>query len=423
MRIGVLAQRESYWSLDSLTRGAMKELGQRHDLLTDVWYPGTRENHTSVRRVFADSDVVLGLRSRILRTNRDVATPGVFLGHAWMDHGAGLMLHRLRHVFRGNDVFTFASSPAARKYQAIYPAGPRAVVLPYFVRTGPACSHTREEHADRFGLPRTARWIVYAGRLNGEKRTHTLVRLWREVHRGSDLLVLAGSVTEQRTFGCPPDPADLQVKEIADQARAGVLDGVRLLEGLGTAEVACLFEDACLAVTATLCLEEDFGLMALEAMATGLTVVAPDWGGIQDVVIHGVTGLLAPTSVGGGVASMDERAFVGALTTLLADEPLRRAMGAAARQRASTHFSAERFVHRTEATLRDALHGRIDPSPAADLHPIPEVAGLMRDSLRRNGWDRIYGDRDLFDLLQYPYATAGRATAGSPARPQEAPRG
>ena len=423
MRLGVLAQRESYWSLESLTRGALQELGQRHDLLAEVWTPRTPENHASVRQVFADSDVVLGLRSRILRTNRDVATPGVFLGHAWMDHGASLMLHRLRHVFRGNDVLTFASSPAARKYRTIYPEGPRPVVLPYFVRTVPECSHTREAHALRFGLPRSARWIVYAGRLNGEKRIHTLVRLWRELHRDSDLLVLAGSVTEQRTFGCPPDPADHQVMDIVGQARAGALHGVRLVEGLGTADIACLLNHACLAVTASLCLEEDFGLMALEAMAAGLPVVATDWGGIQDVVLHGVTGLLAPTSVGDGVASMDEGAFAEALTTLLENEPLRRAMGVAGQHRASTDFSAERFVDRAEATLREALHGRIDPSPAAKIHPIPEAARLMRASLRTNGWDRIYADRDLFDLLQHPYATAGRATAGIPASPQEAPHG
>jgi MoaA/NifB/PqqE/SkfB family radical SAM enzyme len=118
-----------------------------------------------------------------------------------------------------------------------------------------------------------------------------------------------------------------------------------------------------------------------------------------------------------------ESAIVVQFNENILDEPLRRAMGAAGQHRARTHFSAERFVDRAEATLRDAFHGRIDPSPVAKIHPIPEAARLMRASLRTNGWDRIYADRDLFDLLQYPYATAGRATAGIPGRPQEAPHG
>lgn len=423
MRLGVLAQRETYWSLDSLTRDALWAFGERHALLTNVWSPGTPEDHASIRRIFADSDVVLGLRSRILRTNRTVATPGVFLGHAWMDHGAGLMLHRLRHVFRGNDVLTFASSPAARKYRLIYPHGPRAVVLPYFVRTGSACSHTREEHALRFGLPRAARWVVYAGRLNGEKRIHTLVRLWRELRREDDLLILAGSVTEQHTFGHPSDPTDQQVTGIVGQARAGTLHGLRLIEGLNTSEVACLLKDAHLAVTATLCPEEDFGLLALEAMTAGLPVIATDWGGIQDVVIHGVTGLLAPTFVENGVASMDEEAFAGALTTLLENEPLRQDMGAAGQQRASEHFSLERFVHRVESSFHEVLHDRTDPRPIAQLHLAPQLAEIMRASLRANGWDRIYADPDLFDLLQRPYATAGRETTEPVHDPSEVHHG
>jgi L-malate glycosyltransferase len=54
---------------------------------------------------------------------------------------------------------------------------------------------------------------------------------------------------------------------------------------------------------------ESFGLVALEAMASGVPVVASDAGGLPEVVVHGETGFLAPV---GDVESMADAA-VGVL--------------------------------------------------------------------------------------------------------------
>ena len=64
---------------------------------------------------------------------------------------------------------------------------------------------------------------------------------------------------------------------------------------------------------------ESFGLVLLEAMATGRPVVASNIEGYASVVTHGKDGLLVPP--------MDHHALAHALRTLLKDKELREQMG------------------------------------------------------------------------------------------------
>ena len=70
----------------------------------------------------------------------------------------------------------------------------------------------------------------------------------------------------------------------------------------------------------------------LEAMACGLPAVTTKVGGIDEVVTHGSSGLLAPPH--------DVGAIAGHLRSLLVDEGARRRMGAAARRTVVEHFDA-----------------------------------------------------------------------------------
>jgi N-acetyl-alpha-D-glucosaminyl L-malate synthase BshA len=83
---------------------------------------------------------------------------------------------------------------------------------------------------------------------------------------------------------------------------------------------------------------ESFGLAALEATACGLPVVASAVGGLPEVIVDGETGFLRPVGDVEGMAACAGR--------LLDDEPLRRRMALAARQRAETHFRVEPAVDR-----------------------------------------------------------------------------
>ncbi|HIF23758.1 MAG TPA: glycosyltransferase [Gemmatimonadetes bacterium] len=81
---------------------------------------------------------------------------------------------------------------------------------------------------------------------------------------------------------------------------------------------------------------ESFGLVVAEAMLAGLPVVATRVGGIPNVVSEGITGALVPP--------FDPRAFAVALSALARDPDLRSQMGAAGRERADRHFSADRYA-------------------------------------------------------------------------------
>jgi glycosyltransferase involved in cell wall biosynthesis len=75
---------------------------------------------------------------------------------------------------------------------------------------------------------------------------------------------------------------------------------------------------------------EAMPLTVLEAMASGLPVVATDVGDVSEIVLDGVTGLVVPPR--------DASALASALERVVSDTELRRAMGAAGRRRVAEHF-------------------------------------------------------------------------------------
>ncbi len=100
---------------------------------------------------------------------------------------------------------------------------------------------------------------------------------------------------------------------------------------------------------------ESFGLAALEAMSSGLPVVASRVGGLPEVVEDGVCGRLVPVG--------DVDAIAASLTALVEDSPRRRRMGQSGRERAVTSFALTPAVERYESLYRMLLD-RAKPHPA-----------------------------------------------------------
>ncbi len=81
---------------------------------------------------------------------------------------------------------------------------------------------------------------------------------------------------------------------------------------------------------------EPLGLVALEAAAAGLPVVASDAGGVVEAVEHGRTGLLVPPD--------DPAALAAALRELASDPARAAALGAAGRELVARRFGRDRML-------------------------------------------------------------------------------
>lgn len=116
---------------------------------------------------------------------------------------------------------------------------------------------------------------------------------------------------------------------------------------------------------------EGFSLAAVQAMASGVPVVATRCGGPEEIFTHGRDGLLVPVGAPEEIAAAVER--------IRADGELRDALVRAALRRAADDFSAAGMVRRYEALYLEALGlpavgGRGGPGGALDA----EMAGVGR---------------------------------------------
>jgi glycosyltransferase involved in cell wall biosynthesis len=94
---------------------------------------------------------------------------------------------------------------------------------------------------------------------------------------------------------------------------------------------------------------EPFGLVVIEAMSSGSPVIASRIGGLSDIVVDGVTGLL--------VTPHDPDDLRKAIQTLLADPELRARLGQAGKQRVA-EFRSSAVLPRVEAVYQMMIDSR-----------------------------------------------------------------
>ncbi len=130
------------------------------------------------------------------------------------------------------------------------------------------------------------------------------------------------------------------------QAQAlGLLDRVFFLGDVADADLPAYYTAADLFVLPACERSEAFGVVQVEALASGTPILSTELGtGTSYVNQDGATGCVVPAG--------DSAALANALQSLLANPAQRAAMGAAARQRAAAEFSLPVMVARVDALYR-----------------------------------------------------------------------
>lgn len=165
-----------------------------------------------------------------------------------------------------------------------------------------------------------------------------LVALQARVHDAE--IVVAGS---------DADAPEWQDAFVAEARELGVLEHVRVLPGLLPADLPALHK-ACSVAMAPLVALEAGGLSIIEAMASGLPVVASPLGAVQDIIEDGEDGLL--------VTATDIPEFADALQRLMLDPAAREELGSSARARVVERYGLDRSLRRLETLCADVRNRR-----------------------------------------------------------------
>lgn len=177
------------------------------------------------------------------------------------------------------------------------------------------------------------RRVVHVARLNPIKDQATLLRATR---------IVADAMPDMRLDIVGDGPSRTDLETLTD--KLALRDQVRFL-GFRS-DVSELLSGADLFVLSSR--SEGISLTLLEAMATGLPIVATEVGGNREVVVPGETGLLVPPQT--------PTAMAAAMRELLSQPGIARRMGNAGRRRAEDEFDLRRVVARYEELYLSLLH-------------------------------------------------------------------
>jgi glycogen synthase len=188
---------------------------------------------------------------------------------------------------------------------------------------------------DRQGIDPGSGYVLFVGRISRQKGILHLINAIPHLDPGVQVVLCAAS----------PDSADIatEVAEAVGRVQATRGRVVWIKEMVDRQTAIELYSHA--AVFCCPSIYEPFGIINLEAMACETPVVASAVGGIREVVVHGETGFLVPLDQQPEAPfepvhpDRFSRDLAHAITLLLVDAGLRKAMGAKGRRRAEALFS------------------------------------------------------------------------------------
>lgn len=227
---------------------------------------------------------------------------------------------------RESDAVTAVSRSLQKETADIFTADKKVEVIHNFIDTRLYTPKVKDGRP-----PKKEKVLLHISNFRPVKRVADVIRIFQKVQEETPArLVMVGDGSER--FGAADLVMDMGLKKKV--FFLGNQDDV--LPILREADVFVLPSE-----------KESFGLVALEAMACGVPVVASHIGGIPEVVEDGVTGFLYPVG--------DIEAMAGGCLALCRDEGLHADFSRQARQRAEGRFDSEKIIPLYESLYKTLL--------------------------------------------------------------------
>ena len=188
--------------------------------------------------------------------------------------------------------------------------------------------------------------LLFVGRLEYRKGLGYLLRAFETLkpQYPNLRLIIVGDGPLRRWYG-----NFINRKQLEDVVMAGYVPPTELPRYYASADIFCSPATG----------DESFGIVLLEAMASGKPIVATSIDGFREVVTHGSEGLL--------VERKSRRQLAYALQTLISNPSLREQMGEAGVVTAQ-QYDWERVIDRVTDVYKQAIDSA-QPAPAVRLEP------------------------------------------------------
>lgn len=231
---------------------------------------------------------------------------------------------RLQGLSRAVDAFVVISREIENELVTIGVPQSKRILIPNGVnneRFAPVAELQKKQIRTELCLPLQAVIVVFLGRLVAEKHADYLLKVWDDVRLvvpDAHLVIIGSGSEESRLKGL-----SVEGVQFAGQSN----DTARYLQAA----------DLFVLPSST----EGLSGSLLEAMSTGLPVIATSVGGAPDVIQHELNGYLIPPD------DLNELRY--ALQTLLKDKDLRTRLGANARLRILSNYTLDHIAERLAA--------------------------------------------------------------------------
>lgn len=196
----------------------------------------------------------------------------------------------------------------------------------------------RQDLRRKLGISKSTIVLLYAGQISKEKGLIHVIRAMRILTEKYPIhLLVAGSSTLWQSINASDDKAISPYEIEVHQASIGL--PVNFLGKVPSSGLSSIYHAADIFVCPSEW-PEPFGIVNVEAMASGKPVVASRVGGIPEIVVDGVTGFLTEPANSG--------CLVQNIQHLIDNPTLRLDMGIAGKKRAAQIFSWDTLVQQLD---------------------------------------------------------------------------